>query len=102
MRTVEQAAREGSVTFICGGFQDAQVTAGSRRLNYPVLFRPGLDGRQQGISALCTVLRADTPELKKLMENYKEFRIKKKKNHKSLCNLFIIYAGNNMSFGVTF
>lgn len=79
MRTVEQAAREGSVTFICGGFQDAQVTAGSRRLNYPVLFRPGLDGRQQGISALCTVLRADTPELKKLMENYKEFRIKKKK-----------------------
>lgn len=55
--------------------------AGSRRLK-PVLLRPGLDGRRQGISALCTVLRADTPELKKLMENYKEFRIKKKKSQK--------------------
>lgn len=62
MRTVEQAAREGSVTFICGGFQDAQVTAGSRRLTYPMLFRPGLDGRQQGISALCTVLLLGSAE----------------------------------------
>lgn len=62
------------------------------------------DNREYQLCAQCyswAVLRADTPELKKLMENYKEFRIKKK-NHKSLCNLFIIYAGNNMSFGVTF